>query len=137
MQTDDSNTDPLLLSYDLNNEDPNDDEYALLNEHINETMPLKSSVCIEDKLSNCVPAKREPFSLDILKHWHCNRQNIKDITELTKIAFTFSSSQYMLTYLQRNFTAPNKDTKKFDKFLIKNNQNILEKNIDLIFEDLK
>ncbi|XP_065362128.1 uncharacterized protein LOC135955698 [Calliphora vicina] len=122
--------DPLI-----NDDSNDDDEYALLTQHINDTMPLKSSLCMQDKLTNCVPTKREPFSLDILKYWHSNRQFMEDINELTKIVFTHSASQYILKYLPTDFAVFREDSNKFDRFLMKFNQNILDKNSLGIFEN--
>ncbi|KAM7355786.1 uncharacterized protein ACRADG_001737 [Cochliomyia hominivorax] len=124
-KTDSSNNDQA-------NEENMDDEYALLNEHINDIMPSKCNESLQDKLINCIPTKREPFSLDILKYWHANRQHMEDINELTKIAFTFPCSQFVLKNLQYDFVCK-LESEKYNKFLLKCNYNILEKNLDIIF----
>ncbi|XP_065360694.1 uncharacterized protein LOC135954448 [Calliphora vicina] len=129
-----TSNDDALPNDAQDNDNSNDDEYALLTQHINDTMPVKSKVSMHHKLTNFVPSQRQPISMDILKYWHCNRQFMEDINELTKIVFTHSASQYILRDLQTNFTVPNKDSDKLDKFLIKCNQCILEKNTARIFE---
>ncbi|XP_037811161.1 uncharacterized protein LOC119603254 [Lucilia sericata] len=130
--------DNTLSNTELNNEEFNDDEYALLTQHINDTMPVKTNVSIQHKLSNFVPTKRQPISMDILKYWHSNCQSMEDINELTKIAFTHSASQFILLYLETNFSISlfAEDEDEFDKLLIKSNQELLEANIVLILEDL-
>ncbi|KNC34963.1 hypothetical protein FF38_12278 [Lucilia cuprina] len=130
--------DNTLSNAELNNEEFNDDEYALLTQHINDTMPVKTNVSIQYKLSNFIPTKRQPISMDILKYWHSNCQSMEDINELTKIAFTHSASQFILLYLETNFSIPllQADEDNFDKLLLKSNQELLEENIAFILEDL-
>ncbi|XP_023301529.2 uncharacterized protein LOC111683662 [Lucilia cuprina] len=128
------------LTNNSNNPSPqdesNDDEYALLTQHINDTMPFKTEISLEDKLTNCVATKREPFSLDILKYWHNNRHDMADIRELIKIVLTFPASQGVLKYLQTNFSIATRDCNdKFDKCFIKFNHKILEKNSKRICEN--
>lgn len=132
-----NNDDEHCFNNNKNNEDSMDDEYALLNEHINDIMPAKTNESLEEKLSNCIPSKREQFSLDILKHWHTNHHTMSEMYELTKITFTYSCSQYILKSMQFNFNNifknDSNDCVKYDKFLLKFNGKILEKKIDLLF----
>lgn len=129
-----SQQDPLENNENLkkNSNDDDDDEYALLNQHINDTMTAKSNVLIEELITNCVHAKREPFSLDILKYWHNKRLDM-NVNGLTKIAFTFPSSQHILIYLKKNFAVSVHDD-KVDKFLLRHNQNFFDKNLDLLLD---
>lgn len=127
-----------MSSFSFNTENSNkqessDDEYALLTQHINDNMPVKANLCLQDKLNNCVSTKREQFNLDILKYWRYNRKD-NDLNQLSQIAFTFPVSQYNLKSIEKDFMVPTNDKDKFDKFLIQHNFDIIEKYTEQLFE---
>ncbi|KAM7355785.1 uncharacterized protein ACRADG_001736 [Cochliomyia hominivorax] len=99
-----------------------DDEYALLDKLLND----ETSVSIQDKLIMWIPAKREPFSFNILNYWQTNNHNMIELNELRKIAFTFPASQNVMKVLKTNFTIFKNDGNTIDKFVMKFNRNILE-----------
>ncbi|KAM7355794.1 uncharacterized protein ACRADG_001744 [Cochliomyia hominivorax] len=107
-----------------------DDEYAILNGLINDV----SSLTIQDKLNMWLPGPREPFSFNVLQISH-NNSDLIEIKELRKIVFLFSASQYISKYLKLNFLVFKNDGHRFNKFVIKCNQYILDLKEYLIFNN--
>ncbi|KAM7355795.1 uncharacterized protein ACRADG_001745 [Cochliomyia hominivorax] len=121
-----NNNDPLLNNTKGNNAHDDDDEYALLDKHLN----VSTNLTIHDKLTMWIPARREPFSFNILQF---NNPNIGDINALSKLAFLYPVTQFLLQDLSKNFMIFTNDSNKFDKFIMKCNQDILELKEDLFF----